>query len=40
MMMTADGNWKIDGEQIKYNGAEFKQMKVLCILSIRCQCEI
>ena len=26
-MMTADGNWKIDGEQIKYNGAEFKQMK-------------
>ena len=26
-VMTADGNWKIDGEQIKYNGAEFKQIK-------------
>lgn len=38
-MMTADGNWKIDGEQT--NTTELNQTnEVLCILSIRCQCEI
>lgn len=25
--MTAGGNWEIAGEQIKYNGADFKEMK-------------